>query len=302
MGDEDYWLAISRDKHLLGGGFFVTRSYALTSAAGVRGLQRGDSVDVHTAGGLDLVGQLFEVAEDVGLALISVLPDPLADYATPLADHAVKGDAWRAPYRPSLLAALLRGTVDAVTDDVRDRDGPPLCVLELTSDRALHAHDDYAHYAGGPVERRTEGRPPAVVGVLLSPDAKSRRRDGAADSLTATALSSAVEAFDALSAENLMGLLCEGLADRAGLLRQRTPVPAGQPDAAVSAGAAASAGNDEVPRPVDRARDAFDAAEVMLRSLKQMSDEGVIDARTALPFHVRILEEVVREVWRRDEQ
>ncbi|MFF9622865.1 hypothetical protein [Streptomyces griseosporeus] len=322
MGDEDYWLALSRGGALSGGGFFVTRSYALTSEVCVRGLRRGDPVDVHTAGGLRLEGVLFEVAEDLGLALIGVRPDPLADYATPPADHAVKGDAWRAPYRPSPVAALLRGAVDAVTHDVRDRGGPPLCVLELTSEPALPAYDDYA---GGPVERRTEGRAPAVIGVLLWPGTAGRPRAGTDGSLTASALGSAFESFDALSAEKLMGLLCEGFAgparpadladladparpadpadpvDPAGPLGPRTPVPVGPPAPAGAAGAAALAGNDGAPRPADRARGAFDTAWAVLRAFKQMADEGLIDQRTVSPFHIRVLDEVVREVWRGDE-
>ncbi|MFE2261229.1 serine protease [Streptomyces griseosporeus] len=296
MGHEDYWLAISQDGTLLGGGFFVTRSYALTSAACVRGVQPGTPVDLHTAAGLPLEGRVLEVAEDVGLALIGVVPDPFADYATPLADHAVKGDAWQAPYRPSPVAAALRGTVDAVTHDRHDGDGRPVCVIELTSDQSPRTLDGYA---GGPVERRTDGQDPAVVGVLLAPDFACRLREGADSALTAGAIDSAVEAFDALSAENLMGLLH-------GVLRDDGQQNAGPVAPVAPADEAASvrrpAERDEAASAArERTRTALDTAWTVLREFKQMVDESLVDARSVEPFHIRVLEEVVREAWREDD-
>jgi hypothetical protein len=303
MGHEEYWLAISRDGILLGGGFFVTRSYALTSAACVRDLRPGASVDLHTAGGLPLPGRVFEVAEDMGVALIGVAPDPLVDYATPQADHVVKGDSWCAPYRPSPVAAVLTGTVDAVTDGRRDAGGRPVGVIDLTPDRDV---PDHRPYAGGPVERRAEGRDTAVVGVLLDPDHACRLRGTANDSPAAGAIGSVVAAFRELSPENLLGLLgpnAEGRDEAA-----RAERPAGGPGPRASAGAAAPgaappsgappvASVGGAPRPSGDVRGALDTAWLILREFKQMADESLVDPRDLPPFQIRVLDEVVREAW-----
>ncbi|WP_190217040.1 serine protease [Streptomyces griseosporeus] len=284
MGHEDYWLAISRDGTLLGGGFFVTRFYALTTAACVRGLAPGDAVDLHTATGLPLEGQVFEVADDIGLALLGVRPDPLADYATPQADHAVKGDAWRAPYRPSPVAAALMGTVDAVAHDRRDGDGRPVSLVELTPERGAN---DYGGYAGGPVERRTEGRDVAVVGILLTPEDACRLRDGAENILTAGAINSAVEAFHALSAEQLMGLLA-GVEEVPSAALPPTEVPGTTPQSPPCPAA---------PGRAEAVREALDTGRLLLRAFKQMAEESLVDPRDLSPYQIRVLEEISQRAW-----
>ncbi|MDX2543461.1 hypothetical protein ACOT81_45230 [Streptomyces sp. WI04-05B] len=259
-------MAISREGTLLGGGFFVTRSYALTATVCLPGLRPGDPVDLYTAHGLPLKALVFEVAEDAGLALIAVLPHPRADYATPQADHAVKGDVWRAPYRPGPTSVLLSGTVDEVTHDRRDGAGRAVSVIELASEQEPC---EYGGYAGGPVERRTEGHEPAVVGIVLDPGLARRLREGAENSLAASAISSAVEMFEGLSAQSLMGLLTTGL-------DVRSPIAETPPQA-----------SPEVTQAMATAR-------YVLREFKDMADEGLVDPRDVTPYQIRMLDEVVR--------
>ncbi|MFE6281652.1 hypothetical protein [Streptomyces sp. NPDC057877] len=264
MGHEEYWVAISDQYGLLGGGFFVTRSYALTSTACLGGRRRGDTVDLRTAGGVPLHGVVAETAEDVGLALIGVLPDPLVDYATPRADHAVKGDTWHAPFRPDLTSGFLNGTVDGVAHDRRNGDGRAVSVIELAgADRDA----EYSGYAGGPVERRMDGADPAVVGVVLDPELAVLLREGTGDPLAACAIGSAVGLFEMLSAESLLGML--------------------------GAGGGESAATRTAPPPVE-VDQSLDTTRRVLREFKDMADEGLVDPVYLSPMQIRLMEWVVR--------
>ncbi|SNX64850.1 hypothetical protein SAMN06272735_6678 [Streptomyces sp. TLI_55] len=273
MGHDDYWVALSHEGALLGGGFFLARSYVLTTTACVQGLVPGDRIDLHTSAGAVLTGMVYEVAEDVGLALVSFLPDPRVDYATPLTDHAVKGDDWRAPYRPGPVAAGLRGTVDEISPDRRIGDGRPVHVIELALDRAVH---DYAGYAGGPVERRTDGKVPAVVGIVLDPALARRLRDGAENAVAAGAISSAVEVFEALSAENQLRLLLGAPPQDAGPDAESPP--------------------DEWPAPDGRTSRKYASGMSLLRGFKRAEAEGVVEAWDLAPVQLRVLHEIV-DTW-----
>ncbi|MEU2894457.1 hypothetical protein ACWC4E_06295 [Streptomyces sp. NPDC001273] len=279
MEHDDYWVAISREGELLGGGFFVTSSYVLTSTACLPGLRTRESIDLHTARGLPLRAMVYELAEDVGIALVSVLPDPEADCSAPQADSAVKGDGWLAPYRPGPARTVLRGTVDAVVPDRRDGEGRPLCVIELAGDLPSGSGEGYA---GGPVERRTEGQDPAVIGILLDAGAAGRLSEtGQQDALTAGALSSAFEVFEKLSAEYLVGLLSEGL----------PTTPAVETDAA-------PLGTGTSPGRTEKASEAFETGRFMVREMNALAAENPLLARDLRPYYMRLANEVCEEAFR----
>lgn len=287
MARDDYWVAISRERELLGGGFFVTGSYVLTSTACVPGLRERDPVDVHTAQGLPLRAMVFELAEDVGLALISVLSDPGAEYGAPQADSAAKGDAWYAPYRPGPARAALHGTVDAVVCDRRDGDGRPLCLVELAGDPSLEAGEGYA---GGPVERRTAGHDPAVFGILLDAEAAARLSESGEGTLAAGALSSAFEVFGRLSAEYLMGLLSEGLPRRPAPVSDTAPVSG---TGTVPADSADSRRGREL-----KAREVFETGRFLAREMNALAAENPLLARDMDPYYMRLANEVCDEAFR----
>ncbi|MFF9760792.1 MULTISPECIES: hypothetical protein [Streptomyces] len=282
MGRDDYWVAISREGELLGGGFFVTSSYVLTSTACLPGLRTREHVDLHTAQGLPLRAMVYELAEDVGLALVSVLPDPDADCSAPQADSAVKGDGWLAPYRPGPQRTVLRGTVDAVVPDRRDGGGRPLCVIELVGDPPS---DGGEGYAGGPVERRTEGQDPAVIGILLDPEASGRLSGTGGGTLAAGALSSAFEVFEKLSAEYLVGLLSEGL-----------PVPPAPP--AMRADPAPPGRGEPLRKRREKASEVFETGRFMVREMNALAAENPLLARDMRPFYMRLANEVCDEAFR----
>ncbi|MFE0258145.1 hypothetical protein [Streptomyces sp. NPDC059010] len=322
MVHEEYWVAITREGAPPGGGFLMTRYFALTATACLPGLEAGDAVQLHTALGLPLKAQVIEVAEDVGLALLSLQPSPQTDYPTPQADHAVRGEAWYAPYRPGPTVALLTGTVDDVAArQRRDGNGCAVSVIELSSDRHPHGYE-YGVYAGGPVERLTEDRETGpVLGILLEPEIAGRLRDSAEHRLAAGAIDSVMEVFPELTARNLL----ERLGAR-GRTRRVAPVP-GTADACraeQSSGidvlraepspgaelprAEQSSGVDvlqaesppwsgtlpeqdaRVPEEVKRR---IDTTWYVLRHVKAMADEGIVDPRDLPPLTVRMLNDIV---------
>ncbi|GAB2920010.1 hypothetical protein [Streptomyces heilongjiangensis] len=260
-------MAISRDGALLGGGFFVTRYFALTATACLSGAAPGDPVELHTAMGSPLRGVVVEVASGLGLALVGVIPDAAVDYAIPQLDHAVKGDRWKAPYRPGPTKVLLSGTVDDVTEGA----GNGVSVIELTSDQGP---GDYTPYAGGPVERRAEGQRSMVMGMLLEPEFAGSLRDGAEELLAAAAIDSVIEAFEGLAAEHLV----RGL---------RGETPPADPLAGCARG---GAGEEVSPDGVARA---FDRARRILRGINELADEGLVDPRDLVPYQIRMLDEIV---------
>ncbi|UIX29940.1 hypothetical protein [Streptomyces sp. GQFP] len=210
MGREEYWVAIARDGLLCGAGFFVTRHFVVTLVGCVRELALGGAVELTTAEGLGLGGVVDEIAEDVGLALIHVIAPVRADYPTPRADRAVKGDFWQAPYRPGPQHPPLSGTVDDVLPDCR-RAGAhrALSVLELTVGPLATTGADF--YAGGPVERRGTGAEDAVLGVLLESESARGLRGDRRGSLAAGDIGGVIDAFDALNPHRMLGLLREGV-------------------------------------------------------------------------------------------
>ncbi|MFC1408192.1 hypothetical protein ACEZCY_02730 [Streptacidiphilus sp. N1-12] len=202
MGNDEYWVVVCRGETVLGGGVLLTRHHALTADPYQRGLPAEEnSVRLFTANGDRLYGTVIEANPTMGLALVSVAAHPRQDLATPRMDHAVKGDEWQAPYRPSQLVRRLSGTVDAVTHEPGDGSERPHTTIQLTCDRIP---DQYTGYRGGPVERRTHGTVPALVGILTSPEAASSAvAPGAPDTLTAGAIDSAMDVFEGLSAYTL---------------------------------------------------------------------------------------------------
>ncbi|MFC9854911.1 hypothetical protein [Streptomyces prasinus] len=278
MGLDEYWVAISSGGELLGGGFFFTGSYVLTTMSCLAGLKVHDPVDLHTGRGMPLTGTVHERADDVGLALVRVRPGPEVNPATPQAATAVKGDEWYAPFRPSPATAALGGTVDEVAPGRRHGQGRPLCVIELASEREV---EDCTAYAGGPVERSTEGLDPAVVGILLDPEFVRRLDDGAEDPLAAVDLHSAFEMFEALSAESLMRELCVSAAP---------PVPEEL--------RAPSWEAEPLPHHMEQVRQAFEKARFMMREMTGLVEENPLLARGMDPYYMRLTDEVCNEAFR----
>ncbi|WP_416961000.1 hypothetical protein [Streptomyces sp. Agncl-13] len=199
------------------------------------------------------------MAEDLGLTLLSLYPGDGDDYATPLADHATKGDVWHAPYRPGPASALLGGTVGDVSMDRQVGDGHAVSVLELASEQEPCA---YETYAGGPVERVGEGTAPKLVGILLEPETAGRLGAGGDNPLSAATIHSVFRVFEDLSAFALMSLLLDG-APR----RPRRPA-------------------------IARVDEEFDLSEHQLRRLRQLETQGLVDPQILRPYQVRVLNDL----------
>ena len=200
-------------------------------------------------------------------------------------------------------------------DDVaaRQRRDGSVCavsVIELSSDRHPHEYE-YGVYAGGPVERLTEDRETGpVLGILLEPEIAGRLRDSCEHRLAAGAIDSVMEVFPELTARNLL----ERLGAR-GRTRRVTPIP-GTTDArraepspgADPPRAEQSSGVDvlqaesppwsgtlpehdaRVPEGVKRR---IDTTWYVLRQVKAMADEGIVDPRDLPPLTVRMLNDIV---------
>ncbi|MGW6456802.1 hypothetical protein ACWF94_12900 [Streptomyces sp. NPDC055078] len=208
MRHEEYWVVICAGETVLGGGTLLNRFFVLTAEPCLRELPEDErALLLYTANGDRLDGTLVEVSRTSGLALISVAARPGHDLATPSMDHAVKGDEWFAPYRPTQLHRRLTGTIDEVTAEHRYRDGPWIKAIRLTPEEVP---EDYAGFGGGPVERHTAAKELALVGILMPPEIAGHPQEGSADTLVAGAIGSAMEVFDGLSALCLAQWLVDG--------------------------------------------------------------------------------------------
>jgi hypothetical protein len=306
MVHEECWVAISHEGALLGGGFLMTRYFALTATGCLAGLGPGDLVQLHTARGVPLNARVVEVAEDVGLALLGLQPPSGADYPTPQADHAVKGDAWYAPYRPGPTVALLTGTVDDVARERHGGDGCAVSVIELSSDQPLL---EYGIYAGGPVERRTDGHDTAVLGIILEPEVAGRLRDSGDHRLAAGAIGSVLEVFPELTPRNLLERLGVGSGPRPDPPLRPDPLPEPEPAPSIDIRPAEPSvvcgpsrpeppgWSGTIPEP-----DGLVPPEVVrqvatawyvLGNAKAMADAGIVDPRDLPPLTVRMLNDIV---------
>ena len=262
MGREEYWVAISQGGVLRGAGFFVTRHYVVTAEGCLGGVGLGGEIELRTAQGLALRGYVDEVTE--GLALVHVMAAPEADYPTPRADRAVKGDDWYAPYRPSPAHARLSGHVDDVVQGRRS-----LTVLELAPEEP-QAAGRAEEYAGGPVQRHGAGLEAAVLGVLLTADHARELRGGQGCPLAAGDLGAVIDSFDALNPRRLLGLLTDG------------PPPSTEPSPAAARRA--------------RVEDTLDLTELSLRRLKDWARAGLVEEVDLPPYRIELLETVVQTV------
>lgn len=278
MGRDEYWVAISQDGELLGGGFFFTASLVITTTSCLTGLRVRDTVDLHTAQGLPLEGMVYTVAEDVGLALVSIRPDPQAYTPAPQAGTAVKGDEWHAPFRPGPATVALGGTVDEVAHDRRQGDGRPLCVIELATEREA---ENYRAYAGGPVERRSDAHDPAVIGILLDPEFTRLLDAGAEDTLAAGALTTAFEVFEELKAEFLLGTMRHGLTAP---VPGTVPTPVGEPDSMAGRRA--------------EALEALEKGRFVMRGMKALESENPLVAPYTAAHYMRVTNQVCDEMFR----
>jgi hypothetical protein len=306
MGSDEYWVVVCRDQDVLGGGVLLTRHHVLTINLHLRGLpEHESSVDLYTASGLRLAGTILETDDNAGLMLLSVAVRPAQDLATPQMDHASKGDEWFAPYRPSQLVPHLRGTVDSIAED--SSDGAPvreaedagashrLRTIQLSSDVMT---DCGADYEGGPVERRTSGSAPALVGVLVPRESVEESPGSPAGSFTAGAIDSAMDGFDKLSALVLAQWLVRDVqADNAAASGSEHLAPG-------EAGGGALSGGVGVAERTDLLYARFDLAEESLRRIGAWERDALIDPLDATPYRVAIVgeiaEAVIEELGRRE--
>ncbi|WP_371668412.1 hypothetical protein OG985_12585 [Streptomyces sp. NBC_00289] len=275
MGREEYWVAISQDGVLYGAGFFVTRHFVVTSAGCLPVAGLGSEVELRTAEGRGLRGVVDEIAEDVGLALVHVVVPARVDYPTPRADRAVKGDSWRAPYRPGPAHPPLCGTVEDVLSPCRRTDADrALSILELTVGEQLGLVGANG-YAGGPVERHETGRQETVLGVLLEAEYARGIRGDQGSPLVAGDIGGVIDAFDGLNPHRMLGLLTER--DPAAMAVE-TPDPPETPD---------GSRRDEVAA-------VMDAVEFGLRKFRDWAAEGIVDERDLPPYQIAMLDVVVQ--------
>jgi hypothetical protein len=237
-----YWVDLYQAQQHLGGGFLLTRRFALTALHCLRGLPLDEHVGIELADGTRIEGRVCQQDKEADLALIEIAAEHQLNVPIPTADVARDGDHWRGPYRPALHDIHVRGQVSGVAPH-RCVSGATIDSLQLTTEQHLH---NFAGYSGGPVESvpSDRHRMPAVVGILIEqiPDKTDDSR--AANVLIAATIGEAVRRFDHFDAAHLIDVL-------------RPPLP-GQ--------------KDESP-----AAERIAAAEALLRQLDEWAERKIMD-------------------------
>ena len=195
-----YWVELSYNDHVLGGGLLVQRGgVILTAAHCLRDLPAGEDQLSATLG----TGQEFNVrveeVVDWDLALLVAVDPNECDVPPPHTDACRSKDAWYAPYRPSVTDPHLDGLVMSEECAYGLTDGTEVTALQLGVNQLLGS---YSGYSGGPVEADANGRP-RLVGVLLEqyPDRSDPKRSS--NVLFAARIQQAIMQFRRFDIENL---------------------------------------------------------------------------------------------------
>jgi hypothetical protein len=260
MTERHYWVRIGEDGRHLGAGFLVTRVFVLTAMHCVRGLSSEDArLELELADGRVVPGRLCDSAKEVDLALISVEDAHSHDLPlAPATDWPRPHIRWRGTYCPPGESTQLSGKVTHAPIDYRSAEGGEFKGIQLTVDQLL---GDYRGYSGSPVDTdpgasvqpRTslrQGRP--VVGILMEQQLSREDPDTGSNVLVAASIRHAMELFPHFSIDWLRN-------------GGRVPEPSS------SSTRTASAANE-----VARERTPAREVDVLLKSLKQWEEEGLI--------------------------
>jgi hypothetical protein len=177
-------------------------------------------LELRLANGEVIPGRVGEHSPRADLALIELLTPRALPLIPPRADLASQGDSWIGPYRPSASDPYLSGEVVSGSVAYECAAGDEIDALQLSCVQHL---GDYSGYSGGPVERRTDGRETALLGVLLEQSLDRRDAGRAADELWAATIAEAVRYFSHFDVGHLMKVL-----PGAGEMTAPEPVDPGQ--------------------------------------------------------------------------
>jgi len=267
MPDSTYWVTLSRDSRVLGGGFLLNEFYALTAAHCVLDLWQAGHAQVMLRGaGQDgVVARIVEVLPDFDLALIEVDGLAFDGVNAPDPDRCRARDPWFAPYRPTEGDAYLSGSVVHGGMAYKAASGTIIRALQLHPVEAL---GDYSGYSGGPIERHVPDADPTLVGLLIEQYPDRQDPDRAAPVVFAAAIAEAFGRFHRFRGMQLFArLLGEDAAATADVL-------------------------------TDPAKHSMAVGDQLLRYIQDRAESGVVDPSVSIQAQAKVLDKVIEEAFR----
>ncbi|MFF4733783.1 serine protease [Streptomyces mirabilis] len=276
MTDRHYWVRISEDGRHLGAGFLVTRVFVLTAMHCLRRVSSEDArLELELADGRVMTGRLCDSAKEVDLALIAVEgahahdlpPAPPTDWPRPQV-------RWSGTYCPPGENTQLSGRVTHAPIDYRSAEGGESKGIQLTVDQLL---GDYSGYSGSPVDSdpvragRSDpferGERP-VVGILMEQQLSREDPTTGSNVLIAASVRHAMDMFPHFSIDWL----------RNGGHAPEPPHAVSQEPTEATVEATAQRASRE--------------ADVVLRSLRQWEEAGLITSAEAQEHRRRTLRQL----------